>query len=59
MFTVADQQMVMAMHLLASIRQNSLGAEVASLLDQRDVITAVYYGRAFDPLPDRPDDKGQ
>jgi toxin CcdB len=37
-FTIADQQVVMATHLLAAVRRGALGASVASLLDQRDVI---------------------
>ena len=37
-FTVGGQELVMATHLLSAVRQNSLGACVASLRDQRDVI---------------------
>jgi toxin CcdB len=37
-FTVAGQRVVMATHLLAAVRRGVLGASVASLLDQRDVI---------------------
>jgi toxin CcdB len=38
MFTVEDQRVVMATHLLAAVRRRALGAVVASLLDQRDII---------------------
>ena len=37
-FLVGGQEVVMATHLIAAIRQNSLGVCVASLLDQRDTI---------------------
>ena len=38
LFRVAGQEVVMATHLIAAVRQNSLGAYVASLADQRDTI---------------------
>jgi toxin CcdB len=39
-FTVADEQVVMATHLVAAVRRRFLGAPVFSLEDQRDVIIA-------------------
>ena len=39
-FTIAGQDVVMATHLIAAVRQNSVGARIASLRDQRDVIIA-------------------
>lgn len=39
-FTVDDQQFVMATHLLAAVRGRSLGTAVMSLSDQRDVVIA-------------------
>jgi toxin CcdB len=39
-FTVADEQVVMATHLLAAVRRRSLGAPIASLEARRDVIIA-------------------
>jgi toxin CcdB len=40
MLTVEGQHVVMATHLLAAVRRGTLGASVASLLNQRDVIIA-------------------
>jgi toxin CcdB len=37
-FTVEGQRVVMATHLVAAVRRGVLGASVASLSDQRDVI---------------------
>jgi len=39
-FTIAGQEVVMATHLIAAVRQNSVGVRVASLKDQRDAIIA-------------------
>jgi toxin CcdB len=39
-FTIAGQDVVMATHLTAAVRQSSFGARVTSLRDQRDVIIA-------------------
>jgi toxin CcdB len=39
-FSIADEQVVMATHLLAAVRRRFLGAPVASLDDQRDIIIA-------------------
>src|SRR5262249_30789465 len=40
MFAVAGQDLVMATHLVTVVRQESLGACVASLGDQREAIVA-------------------
>jgi toxin CcdB len=39
-FNVSGQEVVMATHLIAAVRRSSMGAHVASLRDQRDVIIA-------------------
>lgn len=39
-FTIRDQRVVMATHLLAAVRRRTLGASVASLVDHRDTIIA-------------------
>jgi toxin CcdB len=37
-FTIAGHHLVMATHLLAAVRRQTLGTTVACLLDQRDVV---------------------
>jgi toxin CcdB len=37
-FTVTGRRLVMATHLVAAVRRQALGATVASLLDQRDMV---------------------
>ena len=37
-FTIAGHRPVMATHLVAAVRRQALGATVASLLDQRDIV---------------------
>jgi toxin CcdB len=37
-FTICGQELVMATHLLSAVRRSSLGACIASLRDQHDVI---------------------
>jgi toxin CcdB len=37
-FTIDGQDVVMATHLLAAVRRQILGAAVASLRDQRDIV---------------------